>query len=89
MSPTPIWLDNNILVGIDDGTLPYAEREIVNLQKDGFKPLLPPSVEREFLHGQRFQQVDTVRRQAILKRLGVEVDTMVNQVPMNQPCLSG
>jgi hypothetical protein len=84
MSPTPIWLDNNILVGIDNGTLPYAEREIVNLQKDGFKPLLPPSVEREFLHGPGFQQVDTVRRQAILKRLGVEVDTMVNQVPMKQ-----
>jgi hypothetical protein len=84
MSPTPIWLDNNILVGIDNGTLPYAEREIVNLQKDGFKPLLPPSVEREFLHGPGFKQVDTVRRQAVLKRLGIEVDTMVNHVPMKQ-----
>lgn len=81
---TPIWLDNNILVGIDNGKLPYAEREILSLQKEGFKPLLPPSVEREFLHGPGFNPADTVRRQAILERLGIEVDTMVNQVPMNQ-----
>jgi hypothetical protein len=84
MSPTPIWLDNNILVGIDNGTMPYAEGEIMNVEKDGLKPLLPPSVEREFLHGPGFKQVDTVRRQALPKRLGIEVDTMVNHVPMQQ-----
>jgi hypothetical protein len=81
---TPIWLDNNILVGVDNGTMPFAEREILNLQKDGFKPLIPASVEREFLHGPGFNPADTVRRQAILERLGVEVDTMANRVPMNQ-----
>lgn len=84
MPPTPIWLDNNILVGIDNGTMPHAEAEIASLEKDGFKPLLPPSVEREFLHGPGFKQADTVRRQALLKRLGIEVDTMANHVPMQQ-----
>ena len=81
---TPVWLDNNVLVGIDNGTMPYAESEIIKLQRDGFEPLLPPSVEREFLHGQGFKQADTLRRQALLKRLGVEVDTMANHVPMKQ-----
>ncbi len=80
----PMWLDNNILVGIDNGRMPHAEAEIINLQRDGHEILLPPSVEREFLHGQGFKVADTVRRQALLNRLPVKVDTMANRVPMQQ-----
>ncbi len=86
MSPPPkppVWLDTNILVHIDNGTMPQAEAEIINLQR-GHEVLLVPSVEREFLHGQRFNPADTVRRQGILTRLQLQVDTMANQVPMQQ-----
>ena len=81
---SPVWLDNNILVKIDNGRTPNFEVEITKLQKDGHEVLLPPSVEREFLHGQGFRAADTVRRKALLTRLGLNVDTMVNHVPMQQ-----
>ncbi len=84
MPPPPIWLDNNILVNIDNGKMPYAEVEIINLQKDGHEMLLPKSVEREFLHGPGFKPADTVRRQSLLNRLPLKADTMANQVPMQQ-----
>jgi len=82
--PPPIWLDNNILVSIDNGKMPNAAAEIANLQRDGHQVLLPPSVEREFLHGQGFRAADTVRRQGLLTRLGVTTDTMGNQVSIQQ-----
>lgn len=80
----PIWLDTNILVNIDNGKMPTAANEITNLQKDGHQVLLPPSVEREFLHGPGFRAADTVRRQGLLTRLGLTVDTTANRVPMQQ-----
>jgi hypothetical protein len=81
---SPIWLDNNILVNIDQGRMPNFEVEITKLQKDGHEVLLPPAVEIEFLYGEQFRAADTVRRKALLTRLGLDVDTMVNHVPMQQ-----
>src|SRR5437588_10984776 len=87
MAPQPqalpkqlIWVDTNILVKVDSGKI--AEAEIVNLQRDGYEVLLPKSVELEFLHGTGVK--DTARRQDLLKRLGLKVDTGANQVPMEQ-----
>jgi hypothetical protein len=83
MSKPPVWLDNNVLVHIDKGNTAFAD-EIIKLQKDGHEVLLPKSVEREFLHGRGFKPADTVRRQGVLNRLRINVDTMANQVPMQQ-----
>jgi hypothetical protein len=80
----PIWVDTNILVNIDNGRMPTALAEISKLEKDGYEVLLPPSVEREFLHGPGMRAADTARRQRLLASLDLEVDTMVNQVPMTQ-----
>lgn len=80
----PIWVDTNILVNIDNGRMPTALAEISKLEKDGYEVLLPPSVEREFLHGPGMRAADTARRQRLLTSLDLEVDTMVNQVPMPQ-----
>ena len=80
----PIWIDTNILVNIDNGRMPTALAEISKLEKDGYEVLLPPSVEREFLHGPGMRAADTARRQRLLTSLDLEVDTMVNQVPMTQ-----
>ena len=44
MSPPlkpPMWLDNNILVSIDNGKMPHAEIEIAALQRDGHEVILP------------------------------------------------
>ncbi|SRR5229473_1567188 len=86
MSPPPkppIWLDNNILVNIDNGKMPHAEAEIIALQRDGHEMLLPASVRTEFLYGQGFRPVDTARRAALLARLRLWVDPVANQVPMS------
>lgn len=80
----PIWIDTNILVNIDNGRMPTAATELGKLEKDGYEVLLPPSVEREFLHGPGMRAADTARRQRLLTTLDLEVDTMANQVPMAQ-----
>jgi hypothetical protein len=80
----PIWLDNNVLVKIDNGREPRFETEIAELQKEGHEVLIPKKVETEFLYGQKFRPQDTLRRKGILERLKVKVDTMANQVPMKQ-----
>src|SRR4051812_749638 len=80
----PIWLDTNVLVVIDKGTMPSVEAGIADLQRNGHQVLIAPSVEREFLHGPGFRAADTVRRQGLLTRIGTQVDTMANQVPMQQ-----
>ena len=80
----PVWLDNNILVNIDNGRMAHAEAEIINLQRDGHEVLLPPAVQDEFLRGQGFKPQDAVRREGLLRRLGLKVDRMANQVPMQQ-----
>jgi hypothetical protein len=84
MTKPPVWLDNNILVGIDNGTSPLFEAEIGKLQKDGHEVLVPKKVETEFLYGQKFKPEDTVRRQGVLERLKVKGDTMASRVPMKQ-----
>lgn len=87
----PVWLDSGVLIEIDKGKFPYAETTIRELQKDGHEVLLPPSVEHEFLRpapsGKKwgaFTPADAVRREALLKRLGLHVDTMTNRVPLQQ-----
>jgi hypothetical protein len=75
-------LDSGVLIEIDKGKFPYAETTIRELQKDGHEVLLPPSVEHEFLRpapsGKKwgaFTPADAVRSEALLKRLGLHVDT--------------
>lgn len=82
--PPPIWLDNNILVGIDNGSMPFAEAEIRRLQADGHEVMIPKSVEHEFLDGQGFKPGDTVRRRGLLDRLSIKVDTLANRTPLQQ-----
>jgi hypothetical protein len=84
-------LDTGVLIEIDKRGFPYAETVINELKKDGHEVLLPPSVEHEFLRpapsGKKwgaFTPTDAARREALLKRLGLEVDTMANRVPMKQ-----
>jgi hypothetical protein len=84
-------LDTGVLIEIDKRGFPYAETVIGELKKDGHEVLLPPSVEHEFLRpapsGKKwgaFTPADAARREALLKRLGLEVDTMANRVPMKQ-----
>ena len=80
----PMWLDTNVLVTIDQGSAPYAERELLALEKDGHKLLITPAVEREFLFGPQFRPQDTFRRIGVLKRLPIEFDPMPLRVPMQQ-----
>jgi hypothetical protein len=84
--PTPIWLDSNILMKIDNGTLPSGIAEITGLQMNGYEILITPSVETEFLlpPGSRFTGADIARRKALLKRLKIGIDTRVSEVPMEQ-----
>lgn len=72
------------LDNIEKGKMPGAEAEIAELRKDGHQMLITKNVEREFLHGQGMKPADTVRAQGVMNRLGVSVDTMANQVPMQQ-----
>jgi hypothetical protein len=81
--PKPIWLDNNVLAEIDKGTKIF-ENEIFKLAKEGNEMLITEAVELEFLHGQKFNPADTVRRKALLDRLPVKIDKMANQIPMKQ-----
>lgn len=91
-TPTPpVWLDTGVLIEIDKRGFPYAETVINELKKDGHEVLLPPSVEHEFLRpapsGKKwgaFTPADAARREALLKRQGLEVDTMANRVPLKQ-----
>jgi hypothetical protein len=71
-------------VTIDQGSAPYAECELLALEKDGYKLLITPALEREFLFGTRFRPQDTFRLIALLKRLPIEFDLMPHGVPMQQ-----
>jgi hypothetical protein len=80
----PVWLDNNILVKIEQGQLADVELEIFKLQQDGHEVLLPKCVEHEFLNGQGMNAADAVKRRAVLARLRVQVDMIANQTPLQQ-----
>ncbi len=80
----PVWLDTNVLVKIERGERPDVELEILKIQQDGHEVLIPQCVEHEFVYGQKMGVADAARSQAVLNRLHVHVDTMTNQVSMQQ-----
>jgi len=95
---TPFWIDSNILIRIADGKFPGGEAKLAALKNKGHTLLIPKSVEIEVLHGKTTKpgsgakggvNVDaiaasTVKRQQLLTRLGVQVDTLASRVPPQQ-----
>jgi predicted nucleic acid-binding protein len=81
----PIWIDTNILIDIYEGKLPFAEGELLQLQKQGKELLIPKAVEHEFLEGKRnMSPVQRAERVKLLDRMKIKVDMTANKTPLVQ-----